>query len=206
MGAYPFATADVSELIQSILHQDIAVSGLPVSAALQSILARLLSKDPTARYQSVEAVMQEYARLAEHPLPAETANLRDSYLQAAQFVGRHAELAALTTALDRAVGGTGAAWLVGGEAGVGKTRLLDELRVRALVRGAYVLRAQAATESTASYRFWREPLRLLLLNTPVSDLEAAVLGTIIPDLEQLIGRSVAAPPTIAPQSCQRSLD
>ncbi|NJK80763.1 MAG: protein kinase [Chloroflexaceae bacterium] len=204
-GAYPFATADVSELIQSILHQDIAVSGLPVSAALQSILARLLSKDPTARYQSVEAVMQEYARLAEHPLPAETANLRDSYLQAAQFVGRHAELAALTTALDRAVGGTGAAWLVGGEAGVGKTRLLDELRVRALVRGAYVLRAQAATESTASYRFWREPLRLLLLNTPVSDLEAAVLGTIIPDLEQLIGRSVAAPPTIAPRAAKDRL-
>jgi predicted ATPase len=40
------------------------------------------------------------------------------------FVGRDAELAALTAALDAAVAGEPAVVLVSGEAGVGKTRLV----------------------------------------------------------------------------------
>ncbi|MEU7315626.1 AAA family ATPase [Streptomyces sp. NPDC007083] len=49
------------------------------------------------------------------------------------FVGRTAELTALTTALTRAGTGAPQALLLGGEAGVGKTRLLEEFlaRVRA---------------------------------------------------------------------------
>ncbi|MEU7043150.1 AAA family ATPase [Streptomyces varsoviensis] len=42
------------------------------------------------------------------------------------FVGRAAELAALADALDRAAAGEPQALLVGGEAGVGKTRLIEE--------------------------------------------------------------------------------
>ncbi|WP_232247890.1 helix-turn-helix transcriptional regulator [Kitasatospora azatica] len=42
------------------------------------------------------------------------------------FVGRGNELAALTAALRRAAGGAPQALLIGGEAGVGKTRLLEE--------------------------------------------------------------------------------
>src|SRR5262245_30828773 len=44
----------------------------------------------------------------------------------AGFVGRHAELRTLADALDRASGGSPSAILVGGEAGVGKTRLVEE--------------------------------------------------------------------------------
>ncbi|MEV7088093.1 AAA family ATPase [Streptomyces sp. NPDC093085] len=43
------------------------------------------------------------------------------------FVGRSAELTALTSALARATAGEPQAVLVGGEAGVGKTRLIEEL-------------------------------------------------------------------------------
>lgn len=44
------------------------------------------------------------------------------------FVGRTEELAALTDALDRAHAGQPQALLLGGEAGVGKTRLIEEFR------------------------------------------------------------------------------
>ena len=43
------------------------------------------------------------------------------------FVGRSAELAELRAAYERAAGGEAAAVLVGGEAGVGKTRLVGEV-------------------------------------------------------------------------------
>jgi DNA-binding CsgD family transcriptional regulator/tetratricopeptide (TPR) repeat protein len=57
-----------------------------------------------------------------------------------EFVGRTTELERLGGALDRAADGTAAAVFVGGESGIGKTRLLRELERLAVDRGARVLR------------------------------------------------------------------
>ncbi|WP_051865886.1 helix-turn-helix transcriptional regulator [Streptomyces griseus] len=54
------------------------------------------------------------------------------------FVGRADELSALHEALDRAAGGEPQAWIIGGEAGVGKTRLIEEFAASAARRGAVV--------------------------------------------------------------------
>jgi len=54
-------------------------------------------------------------------------------------VGRDAELAALGAALTSAVSGAPAVVLVSGEAGVGKTRLVEEATARARDAGARVL-------------------------------------------------------------------
>jgi predicted ATPase len=51
-----------------------------------------------------------------------------------QFVGRAEELRELEAALDRARAGTASAVFVGGESGVGKTRLVDELTAGAGTR------------------------------------------------------------------------
>jgi len=55
------------------------------------------------------------------------------------FVGRTEELARLATAADRAAGGTPTTVLIGGEAGVGKTRLAGEVVAGARAAGATVL-------------------------------------------------------------------
>jgi hypothetical protein len=55
------------------------------------------------------------------------------------FVGRTAELAAFDRLLGRAAGGDGAALLIAGEAGIGKSRLVAELEVRVTELGALVL-------------------------------------------------------------------
>jgi DNA-binding CsgD family transcriptional regulator len=54
------------------------------------------------------------------------------------FVGRSAELAELISALERAGEGQPQALLIAGDAGVGKTRLLEEFVCAATVRGAVV--------------------------------------------------------------------
>ncbi|WP_307670003.1 helix-turn-helix transcriptional regulator [Streptomyces sp. V2I9] len=54
------------------------------------------------------------------------------------FVGRAAELASLTEALGRAASGDPQALLIGGEAGVGKTRLVEQFVTTAERRGAVV--------------------------------------------------------------------
>jgi tetratricopeptide (TPR) repeat protein len=55
------------------------------------------------------------------------------------LVGRGAELSALMVALDEAIGGAPRVVLLGGEAGVGKTRLVEEAAERAAAAGARVL-------------------------------------------------------------------
>src|SRR5262245_57761769 len=55
------------------------------------------------------------------------------------FVGRIDELARLDRALESAEGGTPVVVVVSGEAGVGKTRLLEEFAARAARHGARVL-------------------------------------------------------------------
>ncbi|TKJ20209.1 LuxR family transcriptional regulator [Blastococcus sp. CCUG 61487] len=57
----------------------------------------------------------------------------------APLVGRDEELARLISHVDRAAAGRSSAVLLGGDAGVGKTRLVDELSSRAVAAGLRVL-------------------------------------------------------------------
>lgn len=59
------------------------------------------------------------------------------------LVGRGAELATARRPVDAVAAGRGGALLVAGEAGIGKTRLLDEVAGRAAERGLPVLSGRA---------------------------------------------------------------
>src|SRR5215471_5704067 len=61
-----------------------------------------------------------------------------------RMVGRDAELASLTGLLDEAAAGRPAVALVGGDAGVGKTRLVAELASAANGRGFAILSGRCA--------------------------------------------------------------
>ncbi len=69
------------------------------------------------------------------------------------LVGRERELALLEASLDTAQSGRPGITLVVGEAGIGKTRLVDEGAVIARAAGMRVLRGEAD-------RTWREPMEL----------------------------------------------
>ncbi|HRE48509.1 MAG TPA: protein kinase [Aggregatilineales bacterium] len=182
-GRYPFDKEEFAKLTVAVLHETPSWEGIPPH--LQPLLATLLQKDPAKRYQDAYAVLDELQRIAGVTIPRENAVIRESFLQAAAFVGREKEMTTLIAALHRAKEGKGSAWLLGGESGVGKTRLLDELRIRALVEGALVVRGNAIPESAVSDVLWREPIRRLVLNIELTPSHAAVLQTLIPDLQTL---------------------
>lgn len=166
-----------------------------IPLALQPVVARLLRHDPEERYPSAAATIDALtSALGLAPL-RETDSVRESFLQASTFVGRKAELQALKDAFDATQAGQGSLWLVGGESGVGKSRLLDELRTHALVKGALVLRGQAVAEGGLPFQLWRNVAQRLVLTTALSDLQAGILKAIVPDIETLLARSVPdAPP------------
>lgn len=156
---------------------------------LSSFVGRLLDKEAEHRFPSAQAALDAlHALLGD--VATDTHGIRDSFLQAAQFVGRETELKSLKAALGDAIEGRGSLWLVAGESGVGKSRLSDEIRTQALVQGVMVLRGQAVHEGSQTYQVWREPLRRLVMSANPSPNEASILKQIIPDIDRLINHEV----------------
>ncbi|MCH7599870.1 MAG: winged helix-turn-helix domain-containing protein, partial [Myxococcales bacterium] len=69
------------------------------------------------------------------------------------FVGRQAEMASLSEGLSRALGGDPQTYLLFGEAGIGKTRLIEEFTREAAAKGAAVLVGRCREEAGAP-AFW----------------------------------------------------
>ena len=107
------------------------------------------------------------------------------------FVGRDAELAALTAALDAAVAGEPAVVLLSGEAGVGKTRLVDEAAQRAREAGARVLAGSCIEMGGEGLPFGplAHAFRSLMRTTSPEQLDAFIgparseLAQVLPDLD-----------------------
>jgi hypothetical protein len=89
---------------------------------------------------------------------AQSAKTRQVSLEKLPLTGRNAELGAIRKAYVSARAGAGRVIEVVGEAGVGKTRLLEALRDAAAGFGKYHVACEAYTASVP-YAFWHELLR-----------------------------------------------
>lgn len=94
---------------------------------LRSRLVGELGLEPNAETRSLEAAILRQADVSSLlPRPSREMQLRSSGQPWLLFLGRRAELAALGEALESSRDGEFALVLVEGEAGIGKSRLLDE--------------------------------------------------------------------------------
>jgi tetratricopeptide (TPR) repeat protein/tRNA A-37 threonylcarbamoyl transferase component Bud32 len=204
-GQHPFVKADVSDLISAILDEEPDITALDVPEGVARVVKRLLAKDPNERYDNASEIIEAYNQSVNRQIAYETPTTRESFLQAAEFVGRKNEVQQLWESVQLAIDGQGSSWLIGGESGVGKSRLLEELRVRALVEGMLVLRGQAVAESRSPYYLWRQVLRWIAMMSPLNALEASILKTVVPDIASVIDKEVADAPSIDPQAAQERL-
>lgn len=205
-GRHPYAERGAAGVLSVLAGEGaLFVDDAGLAPALAEVLRRALSRSPAERHEDAAAFACDLARAVGLPPPAEGPEIRDSFLSSAAFVAREAEMATLRRALDDAHAGRGSLWLVGGESGVGKSRLLDELRTVALVRGTRVVRGQAVAASGAAYQVWRDALRPLCLDAGLDDLDAGVLRAAVPDLAALLERSIPDPPEVDPQRAETRL-
>jgi diguanylate cyclase (GGDEF)-like protein/PAS domain S-box-containing protein len=157
-GRPPFGS-DVSEPLQ-LIHAHLAKApesptavNPAVPVVLSALVVRLLEKEPDQRYQSADGVAHDLARLvsllADGASAVSAVSVEDFGLGDRDFplrlsapsrlVGRDAERAALAAAYHEARRGGTRGLLVSGAPGVGKSALLDELRLQVTEQGGWLV-------------------------------------------------------------------
>jgi DNA-binding SARP family transcriptional activator len=141
--------------------------GIEPGRALQDLEAAILRQDPAL---DPPAGAPPSSRLASAD---ETAIHRGDASSREPVVGRADQLAELRSGVDAAFGGRGVVFMIGGEAGVGKSRLADELAREARDRGAQVVWGRCWEAGGApAYWPWVQVLRSLLHGREEMDLRS----------------------------------
>jgi ABC-type transport system substrate-binding protein len=161
LGEPPF-TGEVQSVLYRIVHevpQPPTARGAAVDAELEAIAMRCIARDPNARYQAAreiaDALMRYRSGLASEDrrrsiVQATTRLVRsDAGRDAVPLTGRDREIAELQHRLNAAIAGECQFVLVGGEAGIGKSRLLEELELLARARRIPVLHGKFVEQDRA---------------------------------------------------------
>jgi len=210
VGQTPFA-GEVQALVYRISHElPLPLKSLQteVDEEVEEIILRCLEKEPVKRptgKEIVESLSSYRAKLQgsgrqESMLPtASHLGLQAPRRNLRPFVGRDKEFAEMQRRLHAAIAGECQFVLVGGEAGIGKSRLLEELESLAKVRNILVLHGRfIEIEHSLPYQGYGEAVQDYFRNrsstaTPVdfSDLSSDLVSLfpVLAEIRELAGSS-----------------
>lgn len=191
-------------------YQDLRVAlaeqlGLEPGTTLRCLESAILRQDPALDWRPA-------GEPSAGPLP-ESSPARGGIVDRTPFVGRIPERAMLSAALSRAQQGLGALVLIGGEPGIGKTRLAEEVLAEGARRGMTVLAGHTYEMAGASpYVPFVEIVETALSNaeSPEAFLMSA-LGDAAPEIARLVPRlrrlfpTLPAPLDLPPEQERRYL-
>ena len=155
------------------------------------VLRDELGTEPMAETRAAYASIADDAAPADDAPRGSSGAARDGGAKAAftslPFVGREAELAALRERWESAVAGYGGLVLVGGEAGIGKTRLVRELVAHCEARGAQAYAAGTTLPETVPYQAFATLLRVvapLAATVSVDPLWLSAIAALAPSIAE----------------------
>jgi hypothetical protein len=146
--AYPARKLDELVEMWAVVPDPPSVSVDGIPRELDALVMSLLSLDPRARPASAGEVIARLSGIGALPPEAEgeADRLAQSFLLSPRFTGRATELAELRRRVEGAVKGSGGTVRIEAVAGMGRTRLLEEIGVRAQLAGAAVIRVDASVD------------------------------------------------------------
>jgi predicted ATPase len=221
-GQLPFATTDALALV----HAHIAQQPIPpyellpdIPQPLSTIVLKLMAKNAEDRYQSAEGLIADLEECLRqwqttrkiHSFPLGQEDMLDWFHIPQKLYGRERDIDTLLAAFAHVSQGAGEMLLVSGQAGIGKTALVQEVyKVMARQQGYFIagkfdqfqrdvpyasltqafrsLVRQLLTESDDQIAAWRNALITAL------GPNLQVVTDVVPELELIVGPQPAVPP------------
>jgi DNA-binding SARP family transcriptional activator/tetratricopeptide (TPR) repeat protein len=206
----PFREAGCRQLVRALAAVGDRARALQVYERCRRLLADELGVSPSADTEAVylEVLREDRARPATSPQQQRAATVTgedDVVAEAAvdlsgltPFVGRERERAELTKLMERAAAGRGALLMLGGEPGVGKSRLCQEVTVEAQ-RCGFLVRTGHCYEGQGDlpYTPWVEMVEAAAREAP-ADVFRATLGDAAAELARMVPQLRRMFPDIPP--------
>jgi PAS domain S-box-containing protein len=165
-GFRPFEADSPVELMkQHLRHSPTPLRQLrpDVPLELENIVLRLLEKRPSRRYQTAHELALALGEAGSYIASEQTRPFKTNFIYSSEFIGRQKEFNRLKSAYRSARGGRGGLALVTGEAGIGKTRLVQEFKLFLQLEGEVVLHTRSFERARAPYQEINELVGQLLL-------------------------------------------
>jgi hypothetical protein len=147
-GLHAFNARDLEELplVWQVPPRPPSAYVADIPAELDALVLALLRPDPRARPGSAAEVIARLNVIGELATEdtLDSERLAESFLLQPRFTGRVSEMKTLESHLAGALSGSGAAVSIRAMHGLGRTRLLEEIGVRAQLAGAAVIRVDAS--------------------------------------------------------------
>jgi serine/threonine protein kinase/tetratricopeptide (TPR) repeat protein len=152
---------------------------------LGRLIVRLLVFEPAMRFSRANDVIKEINRLTGLRFALETEKTLEGYLLSSRFVGREKEMKLLIYSYEQARRGEGNIIVIGGEAGIGKSRLIREFRIFTQLQRSHTFLGSAHKDKIGTLEpFYSVFSALINYIKPTSKLKTslAILFTLFPDL------------------------
>ena len=212
-GAHPFLRESPAETMTSILR-DAPLAGTRNADAVPgfaAVIGRTLAKACAERYQSMSELAAALSALRARAWSSSASGAASPPAAPAErtpFVGRDTEATELSRVLDRMLTGQGGIVLIGGEPGVGKTRMAREVMAAARQRGCFCLTGHCyEMEGAPPYmpfvEITEESVRLLpqAVRAAMGDL-APEIAAMAPSLRRVY-RDIPPTPDVPPNQLRR---
>src|SRR3989475_7754337 len=181
--------------------------------ALESMLLRLLAKDPNERPESAAAIPQALQAIVATastvtPVAAESDVNPLDRLATGIFVGREKEMDELRAGLEDSLSGRGRLMMRVGEPGIGKTRTSEEVAAYARLRNVQVLWGRCYEgEGAPAYWPWVQIIRSYVHDKEPKELMSE-MGPGAADIAQVVSEvkerlpGLPAPPALEPEQAR----
>ncbi|MGM0567623.1 MAG: protein kinase domain-containing protein [Elusimicrobiota bacterium] len=187
-GRPPFEGDDVLEIAR--MHISEAPEALArirgdIPSSLEDIINKLLEKKQSERYQRAYEVLEDLSELKDNTIIAEPVEARKSYLYCTELIGREKEIARLEQAIEKIKSGKGDSIFIGAPAGTGKSRLVQEFKIKAQLSEVIFAEGFCVQGGMAAYQPFKSIIKALVAVSDKVTLDkyGDVLAKILPQLE-----------------------
>ncbi|MFH1999113.1 MAG: tetratricopeptide repeat protein [Planctomycetota bacterium] len=171
-GHLPFFDPDANEVLRRVQQENprpIREHRPDTPEILETSIFRCIEKEPEKRYQSIEELADVLKTVETHLAErgengGSSGAARDRMeVMSLDIIAREKEYSRLSQAYFRSISGRGTVVFIEGEAGIGKTRLIEELTKHCDVARVHVASGQAHPGMVLPYRPLAEAIRYLML-------------------------------------------